>query len=163
MSIYIYIYNTIFYSKYNIFKWQSAKRPICSVLPLVRFSAPSRFPSAAAWESAVVAAPALPAAVVECTLCKTNGEPEGVYTGHRLKDLAGNVTCPILSAYVCSLCRATGARAHTARYCPLAGQLDLPNVRALMSSRMGPGWYNYTSEIVSYIIKICYIYIYIYI
>ena len=50
--------------------------------------------------------------------CKNNGEDESFYLNHTLKDDLGRVTCPILSAYTCPICGATGSVAHTIKYCP---------------------------------------------
>jgi len=37
---------------------------------------------------------------------------------HTVKDDLGQVTCPVLSHYICPICSATGPVAHTIKYCP---------------------------------------------
>ncbi|XP_075061147.1 nanos homolog 3 [Mixophyes fleayi] len=58
----------------------------------------------------------------QCSFCKANGESQRVYTAHGLKDQLGNVVCPILSNYTCPQCKATGAKAHTRRFCPMTNK-----------------------------------------
>ncbi|CAF1326795.1 unnamed protein product [Adineta steineri] len=60
-----------------------------------------------------------------CVFCRNNGENELIYSSHSLKDSMGNVTCPILRAYQCPICGATGAQAHTIKYCQATGGDDI--------------------------------------
>ncbi|XP_046864618.1 uncharacterized protein LOC124459093 [Xenia sp. Carnegie-2017] len=53
-----------------------------------------------------------------CVFCRNNGESKKVYTSHVLKDSQGKTVCPILRAYTCPLCKATGDESHTIKYCP---------------------------------------------
>lgn len=53
-----------------------------------------------------------------CSFCFKNGEHHCVYSSHELKNDQGIVLCPILRRYVCNICRATGDKAHTRKYCP---------------------------------------------
>jgi hypothetical protein len=59
-----------------------------------------------------------------CVFCRNNGENELIYSSHSLKDSIGNVTCPILRAYQCPICGATGSQAHTIKYCQSTGNDD---------------------------------------
>ncbi|XP_060684123.1 nanos homolog 1 [Hemiscyllium ocellatum] len=68
-----------------------------------------------------------------CVFCRNNGAPEDVYSSHVLKTPDGRVTCPILRAYTCPLCHASGDNAHTIKYCPLSK--DQPPQRLLKGGR----------------------------
>ncbi|XP_011159747.3 nanos homolog 3-like [Solenopsis invicta] len=54
----------------------------------------------------------------ECVFCKNNGEKESYYKKHLLKDVDGRILCPVLRAYTCPNCGASGDLAHTDKYCP---------------------------------------------
>ncbi|TRY68988.1 hypothetical protein TCAL_04154 [Tigriopus californicus] len=53
-----------------------------------------------------------------CVFCRNNGEDEQFFLAHTLKDDSGQVICPVLRAYVCPICGASGPVAHTIKYCP---------------------------------------------
>jgi hypothetical protein len=74
-----------------------------------------------------------------CSFCAKNGETEAVVASHKLYNSDTNVVqCPILRAYRCEACNATGDFAHTRSYCPRVRMLE-GNVRsatiALKSTR----------------------------
>lgn len=53
-----------------------------------------------------------------CVFCRNNGESEDLYASHVLKSVDGKTTCPILRAYTCPICKASGDESHTIKYCP---------------------------------------------
>lgn len=53
-----------------------------------------------------------------CVFCRNNGESEEVFSSHQLKGPDGKTTCPILRAYTCPICKASGDESHTIKYCP---------------------------------------------
>ncbi|XP_071492136.1 uncharacterized protein [Diadema antillarum] len=61
-----------------------------------------------------------------CVFCKNNGESLQVYGSHALKSIDGKTTCPVLRAYRCPICRATGDEALTIKYCPSSRKKKLP-------------------------------------
>ncbi|KAM8833351.1 nanos homolog 1-like [Synchiropus picturatus] len=63
-----------------------------------------------------------------CVFCRNNGAPEEVYGTHILKTADGRVLCPILRAYTCPLCSASGDNAHTIKYCPLSKEQPGPRL-----------------------------------
>ncbi|KAM3957100.1 LOW QUALITY PROTEIN: zinc finger protein NANOS-O [Aphomia sociella] len=75
----------------------------------------------------------------ECRFCKNNGERASYYRSHPLRDAGGRVACPVLRAFVCPRCGG-GARAHTAKYCPLSTNEERMKSAAMMRSvRMASG------------------------
>ena len=54
-----------------------------------------------------------------CVFCKNNKETLSFYSSHVLKNDDGKVVCPVLRAYTCPICKASGDRAHTLKYCPM--------------------------------------------
>lgn len=53
-----------------------------------------------------------------CGFCRSNGEAQELYLNHMLRDMNGNVTCPVLRAHQCEVCGESGNKAHTKTYCP---------------------------------------------
>ncbi|CAK1580122.1 unnamed protein product [Parnassius mnemosyne] len=74
----------------------------------------------------------------ECAFCKNNGENEECYSSHALKDWRGRVLCPVLRAFRCPRCGATGDRAHTIKYCPENSDNGLDRTGGLLSRRRIP-------------------------
>lgn len=73
-----------------------------------------------------------------CVFCRNNGEPEELYTSHVLKGPDGKTTCPILRAYTCPICKASGGDSHTIKYCPQNQQPTPGIVNAAQVTRVGP-------------------------
>ncbi|XP_045498009.1 uncharacterized protein LOC123696051 isoform X1 [Colias croceus] len=72
----------------------------------------------------------------ECAFCKNNGENEEYYSSHVLKDWRGRVLCPVLRAFRCPRCGATGDRAHTIKYCPESSDGGIERSGLLSRRRM---------------------------
>ena len=73
-----------------------------------------------------------------CVFCRNNGEPEELYSSHVLKGPDGKTTCPILRAYTCPICKASGGDSHTIKYCPQNQQPAPGFVNAGPVARSGP-------------------------
>jgi protein nanos 1 len=76
----------------------------------------------------------------ECVFCKNNGEMESYYKQHILKDSVGRTVCPVLRAYTCPICKATGDGAHTIKYCPQnTAPLPVALINTLKARRTSTG------------------------
>lgn len=77
-----------------------------------------------------------------CSFCKSNGESADVYTSHTLRNDANEIECPVLMAYICPKCGATGKTAHTIKYCPTLSESErvaLPTVKIFKEGRTASG------------------------
>jgi len=77
-----------------------------------------------------------------CSFCKSNGESASVYTSHVLRNINNEIECPILMAYICPKCGATGKSAHTIKYCTALSENErvaLPSVKLLKEGRSSSG------------------------
>lgn len=74
-----------------------------------------------------------------CSFCKSNGERVEYCRTHLVKDIDGNVICPILRRYICPICKATGDKAHTLKYCPNGEGKNLSTGCTFKSKRMACG------------------------
>lgn len=77
-----------------------------------------------------------------CTFCKSNGESSNVYSSHLLRNDKNEIECPILMAFVCPKCGATGKTAHTIKYCPWLSENErvaLPTVKTFKTGRSSSG------------------------
>lgn len=77
-----------------------------------------------------------------CSFCKSNGESASVYTSHVLRNNNNEIECPVLMAYVCPKCGATGKMAHTIKYCPSLSESErvaLPTIKTLKEGRSSSG------------------------
>jgi len=77
-----------------------------------------------------------------CSFCKSNGESASVYTSHQLRDEQNDIECPVLMAYVCPKCGATGKFAHTIKYCTSLSEnerVSLPTVKLFKEGRCAAG------------------------
>jgi len=77
-----------------------------------------------------------------CSFCKSNGESVSVYTSHNLRNANNDIECPVLMAYVCPKCGATGKSAHTIKYCTALSECErvsLPTVKLFKEGRCAAG------------------------
>ncbi|CAM4893254.1 unnamed protein product [Rotaria socialis] len=77
-----------------------------------------------------------------CSFCKSNDESANVYTSHVLRNTDNEIESPILMAYVCPKCGATGKSAHTIKYCTALSEIEriaLPIVKLFKEGRSSSG------------------------
>ncbi|XP_011185915.1 protein nanos [Zeugodacus cucurbitae] len=80
-------------------------------------------------------------AVKHCVFCENNNEPEAVVKSHAVRDSLGRVLCPKLRTYICPICRASGDKAHTVKYCPQKPIITMEDAVRAESLRLSKNLY----------------------
>ncbi|CAJ0574076.1 unnamed protein product, partial [Mesorhabditis spiculigera] len=62
-------------------------------------------------------------------------ESDGPWRGHKLRDIRGLITCPVLYRMECFACGATGIRAHTVSHCPFIEEYRRNQARRISTNR----------------------------
>ncbi|XP_075148621.1 RNA-binding protein nanos [Haematobia irritans] len=76
-----------------------------------------------------------------CVFCENNNEPEAVVKSHAVRDSLGRVLCPKLRTYICPICKASGDKAHTVKYCPQKPIITMEDAVNAESFRLSKGTY----------------------
>ncbi|CAD6992170.1 protein nanos-like [Ceratitis capitata] len=80
-------------------------------------------------------------AVKHCVFCENNNEPEAVVRSHAVRDSLGRVLCPKLRTYICPICKASGDKAHTVKYCPQKPIITMEDAVKAESLRLAKNLY----------------------
>uniref|UniRef100_A0A034VEJ3 Protein nanos n=1 Tax=Bactrocera dorsalis TaxID=27457 RepID=A0A034VEJ3_BACDO len=80
-------------------------------------------------------------AVKHCVFCENNNEPEAVVKSHAVRDSLGRVLCPKLRTYICPICKASGDKAHTVKYCPQKPIITMEDAVKAESLRLAKNLY----------------------
>lgn len=75
---------------------------------------------------------------------------KGISSSLVLRNHFNEIECPILMAYICPKCGATGKSAHTIKYCPSLSEderVALPTVKSLREGRSSSGNQNLFKKI----------------
>ncbi|XP_053947485.1 protein nanos isoform X2 [Anastrepha ludens] len=80
-------------------------------------------------------------AVKHCVFCENNNEPEAVVKSHAVRDSLGRVLCPKLRTYICPICKASGDKAHTVKYCPQKPIITMEDAVKAESLRLAKNFY----------------------
>ncbi|XP_061388264.1 protein nanos [Musca vetustissima] len=76
-----------------------------------------------------------------CVFCENNNEPDAVVKSHAVRDSMGRVLCPKLRTYICPICKASGDKAHTVKYCPQKPIITMEDAVNAESFRLSKGTY----------------------